>query len=237
MEQKKAIAIKKIREFWPISDQQIKNLQDFVELVLKVNHQYNLIGKSTESEIWDRHILDSAQLLKYCDNLDLVGADFGSGAGFPGLVLSILGFKKIYLIEKSFRKSQFLEQAKKFSSNQVIIKQQNIEELVDLDLDLIFSRALAPLNNLLLMVKPFLKKDVRCLFLKGRNWSLELDIAKKNNQFIYNEIGSGSEILELSGKQKEKSESLKENYILSYKIFPSVTSQESKVVIIRFSRS
>lgn len=202
MEAKKAIAIKKIQEFWPLSTEQIERLDSFVSLLLGCNAQYNLIGKSTESEIWERHIVDSAQLLKYLDDLDLLGADFGSGAGFPGMVLSILGLKKIYLIEKSFRKCQFLEQARKISPNQVFIEQKTIEELSsDLNFGLIFSRALAPLDNLLGMVKPFMKDDTRALFLKGQNLSKELALAKNNNQFIYT-------------------------------IYPSVTSPESGVIVI-----
>lgn len=202
MEAKKAIAIKKIQEFWPLSVDQIERLDNFVSLLLACNNQYNLIGKSTENEIWERHIVDSAQLLKYLDNLDLVGADFGSGAGFPGMILSILGLNKIYLIEKSFRKCEFLEQAKKISPNQVFIKQKTIKELPnDLNFDLIFSRALAPLDNLLTMVKPFMRNRSRALFLKGRNLPKELALAKNNNQFIYT-------------------------------ICPSITSFESSIIII-----
>ena len=67
------------------SDHSIEKLKRFANLVLKENQNYNLIAKSTENQIWHRHILDSAQLVKFIDfNLNSM-ADLGTGAGFPGL--------------------------------------------------------------------------------------------------------------------------------------------------------
>ena len=185
LEIKKTAALDEIRKFFPLNATQIKNLEDFVELLLQENDNFNFIGKSTIENIWDRHILDSAQLLRFVDNKNLKFADFGSGAGFPGIVLSILGLREIHLIEKSFRKSEFLRRAKVFSQNKIFVQQSKLEEMAALEFDCIVSRALAPLDQLLIYTQKFLKKDGYCLFLKGKNLVKEIELAKKTFQFEY----------------------------------------------------
>jgi 16S rRNA (guanine527-N7)-methyltransferase len=185
LEIKKTAALDEIRKFFPLNDTQIKNLEDFVALLLQENDNFNFIGKSTIENIWDRHILDSAQLLRFVDNKNLKFADFGSGAGFPGIVLSILGLREIHLIEKSFRKSEFLRRAKVFSQNKIFVQQSKLEEMAALEFDCIVSRALAPLEQLLIYTQKFLKKDGYCLFLKGKNLVKEIELAKKTFQFEY----------------------------------------------------
>ena len=154
-------------------------------MLLQENNQFNFIGKSTIEDIWNRHILDSAQLLKFIENKNLKFADFGSGAGFPGLVLSILGLKEIHLVEKAFRKSDFLRRAKSFSSNRVFVQQTVLENLTNIEFDSILSRALAPLDKLLDYSVKFLKKDGYCLFLKGKNLEKEIVVAKNKFKFDY----------------------------------------------------
>lgn len=185
LEIKKAAALEEIRKFFPLNDTQIKNLEDFVALLLHENDNFNFIGKSTIENIWDRHILDSAQLLRFVENKNLKFADFGSGAGFPGIVLSIFGLREIHLIEKSFRKSEFLRRAKAFSQNKIFVQQSKLEEMAALEFDCIVSRALAPLDQLLIYTQKFLKKDGYCLFLKGKNLVKEIELAKKTFQFEY----------------------------------------------------
>ena len=185
LEQKKSAALDEIRKFSPLDDSQIKNLEDFVELLLNENDNFNFIGKSTIENIWDRHILDSAQLLRFIENKNIKFADFGTGAGFPGIVLSILGLREIHLVEKSFRKSEFLRRAKLFSPNRLFVHQSKLEELSKLEFDCVVSRALAPLDQLLDYSKKFLKADGYCLFLKGKNLVKEIELAKKTFQFEY----------------------------------------------------
>jgi 16S rRNA (guanine527-N7)-methyltransferase len=181
----KNVIFDEIRKFSTLDDSQIKNLESFISLLLQKNDQFNFIGKSTIENIWERHVLDSAQLLRCIENKNLKFADFGSGAGFPGLVLSILGLREIHLIEKSFRKADFLRQAKLFSPNRVFVHQAKLEELPILEFDCIISRAFAPLNQLLGYSKKFLKKGGFCLFPKGKNLDAEIELAKKTFQFDY----------------------------------------------------
>ena len=182
---KKTAALKEIKKFHELTESQIKNLEDFVLLLLQENQQFNFIGKSTIENLWERHILDSAQLLRFIKNKNHKFADLGSGAGFPGLILSILGLRETHLIEKAFRKAEFLRRAKSLSANRVFVHQKKLEELSAIEFDCILSRALAPLNQLLDYSKKFLKKDGYCLFLKGKNLNSEIELAKKTFQFEY----------------------------------------------------
>lgn len=185
LEIKKNTALSEIKKFYNFNDSQVKNLEDFVLLLLQENQQFNFIGKSTVDEIWNRHILDSAQLLRFIDDENAKFADFGTGAGFPGVVLSILGLKEVHLVEKAFRKCDFLRRAKSFSQNRIFIHQSKLEELNSIEFDCIVSRALAPLDKLLTHTNKFLKKDGYCLFLKGKNLNQELELAKKQFSFTY----------------------------------------------------
>ena len=76
------------------NDRSIANLKKFVQMILIENKNHNLISKSTETLIWHRHILDSAQLVKFIDFKSLSLADLGSGGGFPGIVIEIFNKNK-----------------------------------------------------------------------------------------------------------------------------------------------
>ena len=181
-----------------------KKIEKYVDLLLEWNKKINLIGKSTIEDIYNRHILDSKQLLKFFTKEELenlIFADFGTGAGIPGVILSISGVKNIYLVEKSFRKSQFLNEAKKISDNKITVINKNIFDIKDIKFDIIVSRALAPLNELLKMVKPFCKSNTKCVFLKGKKILEEIKEAKKEANF-------------------------------EYKLFDSETSNEGRIIII-----
>ncbi|MFT6077201.1 MAG: 16S rRNA (guanine527-N7)-methyltransferase [Rickettsiales bacterium] len=182
IDEKQLKAIEEIRKFYPISDDEIQRLELFVKILVQNNEQYNLIGKSTIPDLWERHILDSAQLLQYIPDGLTVG-DFGSGAGLPAIILSILGVKEIHLIEKSFRKCEFLEKAAKISKNKIIIHQKKVEEIKDLTFDVAVSRAFSPLNKLIPIVQPFLKKDGIGIFLKGKSFENEISLAKGCSKF------------------------------------------------------
>jgi 16S rRNA (guanine527-N7)-methyltransferase len=156
-----------------------------VLLLLQETNEYNLIGKSTINDIWNRHILDSAQLLKYIPDKNIKLADFGTGAGFPGMVLALLQIKEVHLVEKSFRKCEFLRKAKMLSTNRIFVHQAKLEELSDRKFDVITSRALASLDKLLAYSKKFLKNDGYAVFLKGKNLEQELQIAKTQFAFSY----------------------------------------------------
>ena len=116
------------------SDFSIKKIKKFHNHLLEYNKRYNLISKNTENSIWSRHILDSAQLVKFIDfskKVDLV--DFGSGAGFPGLILSFYepnsGFH-VKLYEKSPVKRDFLMTIKNILNLDNISIENNVYEII-----------------------------------------------------------------------------------------------------------
>ena len=91
----------------------IKKIELYVDLILKFNKKYNIISKNTEKDVWNRHILDSAQIVRFIDfSIDGSLSDLGSGAGFPGIILSIFNTNKnfhVKLYEKSKIKCNFLK--------------------------------------------------------------------------------------------------------------------------------
>ncbi len=197
-----------IKKFHNLDKTQEKNLEDFINFLLSENQNFNLIGKSTIDSIWERHILDCAQIFPFISDPTKKIADFGSGAGFPGMVLSILGVKEIHLIEKAFRKADFLRKAKIFSPNRVFVQQVNLEDLKDIKFNCITSRALAPLPKLLEYTNSFLEKDGYCLFLKGKNLKNEIENSKNFFKFeyeLYPSLTSGeSNIIKIFNLNKTK---------------------------------
>ena len=133
-----------------VSRETLRELKEYSNEIILKNRHINLISKSTEKSINIRHIEDSAQTIDFIDNKDIkVCTDLGSGAGFPGIVLGILMkskkpvFKLIFY-EKSFHKSNFLQEMKKFKLNSEI-HQKNIFNEKNLNTDVIISRAFKPL--------------------------------------------------------------------------------------------
>ena len=183
--QQKEKIFEEINNFFMLNSEQKKCLEDYVSKLLQENENFNFIGKSTIDQTWHRHILDCAQLIQFIKNPQKKFADLGSGAGLPGMVLSILGLKEIHLVEKSFRKADFLRKIKNISPNRVFIHQAKLEELENINFDCIMSRALAPLDKLLEYCKKFLKDDGYCLFLKGKNLPLEISQAKQKFSFEF----------------------------------------------------
>jgi 16S rRNA (guanine527-N7)-methyltransferase len=183
--QQKEKVFAEIDNFFALNPEQKKSLEDYVSKLLDENGKYNFIGKSTIDQIWHRHIFDCAQLIQFIKNPQKKFADLGSGAGLPGVVLSILGLKEIHLVEKSFRKADFLRKIKTISPNRLFVQQAKLEELENINFDCIMSRALAPLDKLLEYCQKFLKKDGYCLFLKGKNLPLEISQAKQKFSFEF----------------------------------------------------
>ena len=135
----------KIRDF--VSREAFEQIVEFEKLLLKWNKTINLISAKTSEDIMNRHILDSLQLLPLID-LDAKIIDFGSGAGFPAIILSIAGIENITLIESDSRKTAFLLQASKLSNNNIRVINDRIENIDNLECDIVTSRAFAELNSI-----------------------------------------------------------------------------------------
>jgi len=167
-------------------------LLNYQNLLLKWNKAINLISRNSQKDIWERHILDSLQLLKYIDFSDKI-IDIGSGGGFPGIVLSICGVKNTVLIESDKKKSVFLAQASKLSSNKIIIVDERIDEKFNMNCDILTSRGFSSLTNIL-GVTEGIKIQKKMLLLKGKNYEKEIIEAQKHWVFdfnLHNSITSG----------------------------------------------
>jgi 16S rRNA (guanine527-N7)-methyltransferase len=166
-----------------VSCETVTRLRAYARLLEKWNPRINLVGRRTLGDLWRRHLLDSAQLL---DLLPPAPADrprrlvdLGSGAGFPGLVLAVLGAGEVHLVEADARKAAFLRQAALTTDAPVRFHVKRAEALPQLAADVVTARAFAPLSDLLGTAAPLLRPDGIGLFPKGRGVDGELTVARK----------------------------------------------------------
>ena len=169
----------------------IEKLKEFTNLVLKQNKNYNLISKSTENQIWERHILDSAQLVKFIDFNSNSLADLGTGAGFPGLVIEIFNNNKAFhvkLYEKSPVKRQFLKGViKQLGLNSKVLGDVQDEEL---NSETIVCRAFKKLDKVIQVSREIAKKPHKLIILKGQNAQEEINKTFKNEKYPYKLVKS-----------------------------------------------
>ncbi len=168
------------------SNDSIEKLKKFVNLLLKENKNYNLIASSTENHIWLRHILDSAQLIKFIDFNFKTLADLGTGAGFPGLVVEIFNKNKAFhvkLYEKSPVKRRFLTRViKELSLNAEVLGDVRNEEL---DAEIIVCRAFKKLDQVIQVSREIAKKPYKLMILKGQNAQEEVKNSFKTKKYPY----------------------------------------------------
>ncbi len=178
-----------------VSRETLAKLKAYEALVLEWNNKFNLISKSSAENIWERHILDSLQLCRFISSKDKSLYDFGSGAGFPAIVLAIASEQlfpdmKIHLVESIGKKITFLNTVKTELQLNVEIIQARIENLKIKNIDIITSRALASLPKLLEYSKPFCHKRTKLIFPKGASWEEELKAASEKWIFNYEIVSS-----------------------------------------------
>lgn len=169
----------------PVSRETVGDLDLYVELLQRWQKIKNLVAPSTLSQAWTRHIADSAQLLPLLGDARTI-VDFGSGAGFPGMVLAIAnksvpGFQ-VHLVESNGRKASFLREVARITGAPATVHPVRIEDFVSnwqSPVDLITARALASLPELLDYSAELLKTGARALFLKGQDVGQELTQATK----------------------------------------------------------
>ena len=161
-----------------VSRETLERLTVHLDLLRRWQPAINLVGPATLADPWRRHFLDSAQLARHLPDAAANLADLGSGAGFPGMVLALLGVHGVHLIEADRRKAQFLREVARATGAPVTIHAERIERMQGWPADVITARALAPLPRLLELAQGFLSADSVCLFLKGRSAERELTEAR-----------------------------------------------------------
>ena len=176
--------------FQYVSRETYDKFRIFYETLIKWQKSINLISNSTLESIWTRHILDSAQLYKYTQNVSGNILDFGSGAGFPGLILAMMGNENINAVESDQKKCIFIKEVARLSNTKINIHNSRIEKLKFIKPELITARALAPLEKLIKYIENYMKQGdglkpilPNLLFLKGKNYKQEILELKKTRNF------------------------------------------------------
>ena len=200
-----------LRKNFGFSELSLEKLRKFHKYLLDYNKKYNLISKNTEKKIWFRHILDSAQIIKFLDSSkSLIISDFGSGGGFPGLIIAIYGEKlrfHVKLYEKSPVKRIFLsDMIKKLGLNNVKVADNVYNQSEKIKSEIIVCRAFKKLEEIIKISREIVKKPHKLIILKGKNAQLEI-----NNV------------------------SLGQNY--SYKLENSITNNDSKIIIVEVGKN
>jgi 16S rRNA (guanine527-N7)-methyltransferase len=169
----------------PVSRETVARLDRYVDLLLEWQVKINLVAPSTLPSLWTRHIADSLQLLDLAPSAK-VWVDLGSGGGFPGVVLACALAETpgamVHLVERNAKKAAFLREALRVTSTVGMVHLAEIGDTRDRitgPVDCVTARAVAPLNQLIGLAKPLLRKGAKALFLKGQDVEAELTEATK----------------------------------------------------------
>ena len=175
-------------------------LMEYKKILLNENHKMNLIGKSTIDDFDQRHIIDCIQIIKHMPDKKKQVMDIGTGAGLPGVLLSILGYQNLHLVEKSPKKSAFLETCKAHLGLNYKIHTKPIAEISGVNIDYITARAFAPIEKIITATKKIIHTKTIYILLKGKSYLSELNLINPQKY--------------------------------SWKNYPSITSEESKIIVL-----
>jgi len=185
-----------------VSHETIPIYERYIELIKKWNRKTGLVQADTLSTIWERHILDSVQIIPYLKDRSNSILDIGTGGGFPGITLSIAGFNNMDLCESNIRKTVFLEEVVRLLNLSARVINNRVEN-INKKYDIIVSRACAPLNQLFYYMENVSRETGSTgVFLKGKTALQEIEEAQKKWNF-------------------------------SSQLFPSITSEGSKIIIVK----
>jgi 16S rRNA (guanine527-N7)-methyltransferase len=174
---------------------QMADLERFLEMLTAGNAVMNLVGPASLPDFWSRHAWDSAQLLRIAPDA-LVWADLGAGAGFPGLVLAILGKGRpgfhVHLVESMAKRCRFLSEVVAALDLPATVHNARAENL-ELAVDIVTARACAPLFRLLGYARPYLQSGATGLFLKGQDVVSEMSEAARYWEYEADVVPSKSD--------------------------------------------
>jgi 16S rRNA (guanine527-N7)-methyltransferase len=157
-----------------VSRETLDRLETYAGLLRRWQPAVNLVAASTLPDLWRRHMLDSAQLLRHLPGTPCPFADLGSGAGFPGLVLALMGAGEVELVEADARKCAFLREAIRLTGAAARVREGRLEAGAAPKFAVVTARALAPLVKLLGYAQGYLAPGGIALFLKGKRLEEEL---------------------------------------------------------------
>ena len=171
-----------------VSRETFERLEILAKLLVKWNPRINLVSKSTMTDLWARHILDSVQVLRASPQNVPHWVDIGSGGGFPGLVIALICDEpetpqKTTLIESDQRKCAFLRTVLRETGVQAAVITDRIEKATPQNADVLSARALADLSLLFEFADRHLKASGTAVFPKGARWEKELKSAQESWSF------------------------------------------------------
>ena len=173
-----------------VSRETLLALETYVELLTKWNQRINLVSRKSIPDVWERHIIDSYQIALLAPEPTSSWVDLGSGGGLPGLVVSILNpGLPVTLVESDQRKCIFLNTVVQTLNLSVRIENRRIETDFD-KYDVVSARALASLEDLLVLANPYRAPGTTCLFMKGAAYRDELSKAAQTWRIEYDAIPS-----------------------------------------------
>jgi len=180
----------RVLDKFSVSRETFLELEKFRQLIVEKNHKINLISRKSINNLMSRHIIDCAQIIDFIDINAKVCTDIGSGAGLPGIVLSILLRDrnidmKMNLYEKSYQKSLFLRSVSKNLKLDTEIFEEDIFSKKNLVSGSIVARAFKPLPVILNLVVKNFKKYSNLIVFMGKNGKQLLEEAVKNWEFEY----------------------------------------------------
>ena len=188
------------------NNDKLQKIELFVNEVLSYNKKYNLISKNSEKDIWHRHVLDSAQLIQYIDHKNFNSlSDLGTGAGFPGIILSIFYSDfltcHVKLYEKSKVKINFIKAViAKLGLTNIDVYDNDYQSHI-LDTDYIVCRAFKRLPEILRISRETARRPHKLIVMMGKSAQDELNKASKG-------------------------------MIYKYKLVPSITESDSKILLV-----
>lgn len=167
----------------------IEKLSLYSDTLIKWQTKFNLVGPDTIDDLTNRHFVDSIQLFPLIKNTESSIIDIGSGAGFPGLVLSILGCNHVTLVERNLKKCAFLREVIRLTGAGATVISDDIGNITE-SFDMAVSRAVASITDLLDMSKNVINKNTFCIFPKGQKYAIEVDEALQKWGFTWNALPS-----------------------------------------------
>ncbi|MBT3627545.1 MAG: 16S rRNA (guanine(527)-N(7))-methyltransferase RsmG [Rhodospirillaceae bacterium] len=181
-----------------VSRETCERLELYAELLKQWNPRINLVSRDSLRDLWRRHFVDSAQLHEMIPDYDGALVDLGSGAGFPGLVLAIMGLANVHLIEANLRKCTFLREVARRTDSMVTVHNIRLGDEADPGqklpkAEIITARAVSQLVNVLDIAYPLMYDRTCCIFHKGSRVDEELNIAREQWRFELERIASISD--------------------------------------------
>jgi 16S rRNA (guanine527-N7)-methyltransferase len=177
-----------------VSRETFLDFENYISMILEKNKKINIISQNTalKKAIIDRHIIDSAQIIDFINLNSTIATDLGSGSGMPGIIVAIIlknmnNNMNIHLYEKSYHKSQFLEEVSQKLNLKTKVFQKNIFEIKNLETGTIMSRAFKPMPVVLDLVYKNFSKYKNLIFFMGKSGKKVFENSKKKWEMEYEE--------------------------------------------------